>query len=540
MTIDDVHDQLLAAAALVVEAEAGLAAGGADVPTLVDAVLDTPQTRASGELDQAARSFRDVAAELLRGPALALLLPALRGYAELGGAPRPFGLAAADLWRLAYDYLHAQNVYVASRGITFGTASADGGNTADHSVWRQTVDEHGYAIDSATLEAKRVECTGDARVGVGGDQVSPAHEETWRVRGTAPTPELVGTPGGSGIDLALRTPSPHAAGILTDPYWLGGDVTFAGAAPSTGSPQQPTALGRWTTTSLARTRLDVDAQPRAYQGVSTTRKIVLVADSGSADATISQPATSWRRAILVDAPCYAEVWLRRRSSADGTATLTLGSQTASVDVSTLVNDTWTRLRLSAGSDAKGWPRVWNTASAAFSVGLASNTTGSLEIAMPLLVQRAPSGGGGGIGRLLDGPWLGVFAGLAAAVEGDGFTLTDALASTDAEPQRTFARLSASYLPHAPPTAVLTASGGRTLTYAASGNTITASSGSFVTDGYKVGMLLTSAGTTSNNFVGRKILTVGATTLTVDGAALTNEGPLSATATLQARPTLELA
>jgi hypothetical protein len=407
-------------------------------------------------------------------------------------------------------------------------------------VWRQTVDEHGYAIDSATLEAKRVECTGDARVGPGGSQVSPAHEETWRVQGTAPTPELVGAPGGSGIDLALRTPSPHAAGILSDPYFLASSVTFAGAAPSTGSPQQPTALGFWSTTSLARTRLDVDAQPRSYTGVSVTRKIVLVADSGSADATISQLASSWRRPIDVNAPCYAEVWLRRRSSADGTVTLTLGSQTASVDATTLVNDTWTRLRLSAGSDSKGWPRVWNTTTAAFSVALASNTTGSLEIAMPLLVQRAPSGDAGGIGRLLDGPWIGVFAGLAAAVEGDGYTITDALASTDAEPQRTFARLAATYLPHVAPTAVLTASGGRTFTYAATGNTITLSSGSLVTDGFRVGMLLTSAGTSNNNFVGRKILTVSATTMTVDGAALTNEGPLSATATLQARPTLELA
>lgn len=79
---------------------------------------------------------------------------------------------------------------------------------------------------------------------------------------------------------------------------------------------------------------------------------------------------------------------------------------------------------------------------------------------------------------------------------------------------------------------ITATGGRTLTFAdANPDTITASSGSFISDGYVHGMALTVTGTTSNN--GTYIInTVGATVITLISAeTLVAEGPLSATATL---------
>lgn len=79
---------------------------------------------------------------------------------------------------------------------------------------------------------------------------------------------------------------------------------------------------------------------------------------------------------------------------------------------------------------------------------------------------------------------------------------------------------------------VTASGGRTLTFAdANPDTITASSGSFITDGYVHGMAITVAGTTNNN--GTFIVdSVDATSLTlIDSDTLVAEGPLSATATI---------
>jgi hypothetical protein len=76
---------------------------------------------------------------------------------------------------------------------------------------------------------------------------------------------------------------------------------------------------------------------------------------------------------------------------------------------------------------------------------------------------------------------------------------------------------------------VTAAGGRTLTFAASGKTITASTGSFITDGYRVGRTLVVAGSSSNNG-SYTIATVTALVITVV-QTLVNEGPLSATATL---------
>lgn len=80
---------------------------------------------------------------------------------------------------------------------------------------------------------------------------------------------------------------------------------------------------------------------------------------------------------------------------------------------------------------------------------------------------------------------------------------------------------------------VTASGGRTLTFAATGGTITASSGDFTGESFHPGMTLTVAGTTSNNG-DYTIDSVTATVITVSSSdTLVDEGPLSATATLDA-------
>lgn len=79
----------------------------------------------------------------------------------------------------------------------------------------------------------------------------------------------------------------------------------------------------------------------------------------------------------------------------------------------------------------------------------------------------------------------------------------------------------------------TASGGRTLTFANSGSTLTASSGSFVSDGIKVGDFVRVQGTTSNDGY-YLISALTATVLTLLGS-LTDEGPLSSAASIYVLP-----
>lgn len=60
---------------------------------------------------------------------------------------------------------------------------------------------------------------------------------------------------------------------------------------------------------------------------------------------------------------------------------------------------------------------------------------------------------------------------------------------------------------------------------ATGDTITRSAGSFVTDGFAVNDLITVSGSGSNNFTGALITAVTATVLTLDTQDLVNEGPV---------------
>jgi hypothetical protein len=82
------------------------------------------------------------------------------------------------------------------------------------------------------------------------------------------------------------------------------------------------------------------------------------------------------------------------------------------------------------------------------------------------------------------------------------------------------------------TPTFVATGGRTLTVAGSAKTITASSGSFLADGWAVGQTVTVSGTTSNNSAKGAITTLTATVMTVSNSC-SDEGPLSSAATLTA-------
>ena len=84
----------------------------------------------------------------------------------------------------------------------------------------------------------------------------------------------------------------------------------------------------------------------------------------------------------------------------------------------------------------------------------------------------------------------------------------------------------------PTVSTVLATAGRTLTFTNVGaaDRITASSGSFVADGFRVGSAVTITGTASNNIVTGVIASVTATMLTFTATtSLVNEGPLSSVA-----------
>ena len=138
----------------------------------------------------------------------------------------------------------------------------------------------------------------------------------------------------------------------------------------------------------------------------------------------------------------------------------------------------------------------------------------------------------------DGTWYHISTGTTKFELDDIVTVADSLTATDSKIQKWLWRVYARYLPHFANATQVVAAGGRTLTFAdANPDTVTASSGSFITDGYVVGQQLTVAGTSSNNGT-YTLATVAATVLTVLSTdTFAAEGPLSGGETLDAGPTL---
>lgn len=517
-TVAQIHTRFNQAATIAWEALDGLAT---NLPTPLDNLLSGTSTVNAAAQGDAGERFLQAAAGLLGAPAANLFAWTFFDYA-LTGANLP-AANLADAIRITIDYFVDNNLTVKSRGINFGTASAGAGNAGDGIPRRQLVDENGQEIEACSLETKTLTCVADARIGRAG--TTPAvNREFFEIKGQ-PRDRYGLTLGGSGITTLVRVLDILSDDFLSDPLFTGG--TFA-TAPSTGSPQAPTALGDWTAADISKITADVDALPRTLpvSGV-TAHKIVFGNDGTDADNTITQLAEKWVGTFANGVPVHAEVWLRRRSSVAGTAKIVLGSQETTVDVTTLTNDVWYRLELSDGTDAKNWPKVWNQGSTTFAVDLSgSSTTGTLEVAFPLLAAMEP----------VDGTGIVMLPGLTPFAFDDSFTIADALDGTDSKIQQLLVRALGVYLPHTADATQVAASGGRTLTFAAAGKTITASTGSFITDGYALGMRVTGAGTSSNNGDLGLITNITATVLTVDGT-LVNEGPLSSTATVDAAATI---
>lgn len=410
-----------------------------------------------------------------------------------------------------YDYFVAQNKRIKSRGVTFGAYS--GSTTGTGVINRVTKDWSNYDIESVTFEVKTAQIVADAQ-----SQADP-FEEVFQFRGYPRKPYAI-TINGSGITQSIRNASARDS-LLANPSF---EVATWATAPSAGSPQVPTAVDSWTVDTIAKTQSDADIFYKRYRSQTLPLSLRFNTSGGNCNNGIQQLLSVNGVGVQRYTPYHLEVAVYRAANADGTITLTLGSQSTAVDLTTLTNSAWNVVRLSTGADAKPWPTVWNQNGALVRVAVTSNTTGTVYLDDVLLVPYVA----------LDGAWVLPVAGATAWVLNDTKTSTDALTATDSKIQKWLWRSFTRILPHTPNATQITASGGRTFTFVGGGTqTLTVSSGSLITDGYKVGMLLTIAGTSSNNQTLR-ITTLSATVIGV-ASGFTGEGPISSTATLNATP-----
>lgn len=462
-----------------------------------------------GDVLASVKADREAVSQVLSpGNIRAGLTPHLREIARAADIPEIDPVLIMPRLR---DYQHANGYFVNSRDVNFGSVSAVTGSGTG-AVTRLTVDENGYELEGVFLEAKRIECVADQ------GQVDK-HQEVFEFRGTAAEQDFLKITG-SGATVPLV--ALHAGESSTGQFIQNASFeTFAGTAPTAGVPTTvavSTDVTGWVITTVANAAIELDTTYRGYPGQPTNLYSLRFTNNNK---IVQTPENTVRPIFDPGQPLYAQVAVYRDSNATGNITLRLGASETTVTGASLNNGAWNVVKLTVGT--KNWYKNFRE----------NGLTVELEL---------DSYGGSGhfkfddviIGNFtnLDGTYYVAVGGATPFKEDDYVTVTDALTSAEGIISYYFWRAGLGHLVTTVPATQVTAAGGRTLTFAdANPDTVTASSGSFVSDGYKVGMTLTVAGTSSNNGT-YTITVVAATVITVSGA-FAAEGPLSATATLNA-------
>lgn len=496
--------------------EDGRAFGDSDLLTNIDAVVQLAEGDFAAQLLSALEGYRGRFSQFLSTDS-DILTWIVRLYGRVMASPQT---ETDALLRELYDWFVTNNITVKSRGFSLATPSANGSNVGNGTLYRLTVDENGYTFENGRPDAKRAEIINDAFSG------TQLHEEILELRGAYPSRDLLEREIGSGLILPITALHHRNAGTLTN---AGFEQYTSSTAVSAGSPQVLTALSGWEKVSGTWPTGQTDTPAKTLAG-----DVLPIAIRATADFKIRQKFSTNLVQVDQSRPYLTGVWMKKNGSTTGSGILALESsatstatQSVTKDLSTLTLNTWEFVPIALGTGS--WFKNFNTDNLSLSLAVTSLGVSTADFDG---VVFAP-------GTFFDGSWYWFIGGYTPSRRRDYWTWTDSDGGAG-KVQRHVVRAFGRMLPHTANATQITASGGRTLTFANSGSadTITASSGSFVSDGYKVGMLVTIAGSSSNNMTTGKIATVTATVLTFGSdTALTNEGPVSATTTLNATSTI---
>ena len=251
-----------------------------------------------------------------------------------------------------------------SRGMTLNAVGSITG-TGNGTINRLTVDKHWNTLECVSAEAKRARVISD-------QNQAQEHAEVWEFKG-APAERDALFFAGSGINAPMST-----ANAQTSQRWAQNPSFEANDGTNDGDvPGSTTAVTGWTLSATAAFQLATGASKvyRGYPGEPSTLWSLEFVDNGNADQIVQdqQPGTRWEP----NTPYYCQIAWNRQTTADGTLTLELGSQTASVAVTSGTNGVWNILRIAVGT--KNWYSNFQEADLNVKVTLASNTTGSVLV-----------------------------------------------------------------------------------------------------------------------------------------------------------------
>lgn len=386
--------------------------GADDVSSRYDAFVEGAEGDYQSGAIAGYDAFRAQAASLVSpGAAQSVLNPLLLEYAKQQGFPEQDSSAILD--RL-FTYFGEGSERVTSRTFTYGTPSAGGSNIGTGSLERLTEDRFADGLEAATAEVKTFRCLTDRHSG------ATVHAEQWEVRGEeVPRDQVAGVVGPERVGALTTLSSDASRTLLSNPSFN----SFAGTEST------PTSITNWdVTTSIANFDLETSDVYKISEHEGTTGTAVRF----KTNDTLTQSLTTVRARFNPRVPYYCQIAFKRESSADGTLTLTVGSNSKAVTLS--AQSGWTVLKLDL--DTNLFFENWNQTSLNVSIALSSNTTGDVLVDDVVFGPMTS----------FDGTWWAFVGGATPFLVNDTYTATDSI-SSDSILQKWLWRTYNRYLPH---------------------------------------------------------------------------------------------
>ncbi len=303
-----------------------------------------------------------------------------------------------------YDWFVANSYTIPSRLFVWASPSA-GSNTGTGVIVRLNFDANGVPLENQASDTKTMICTADSSSGAN------RGEESFEFRGqTAPVDNLMFATNnvGSGKKTNISSLSAKASQTFIR------NASFSQSTPS-GATAVPTDITSWTSSiTVNGTNYEVlggtgvDGYYRDFPGDTTPLALRIKATA----ASLTQNLETLRSTFVQSVPYYISVAWRRKGTADGTLTLSLGGSSAAVDITTGVADAWNILKIGPGT--ANWFKNFDQAGLTLTIARSAGSTGNVDIDDCIISPYFN----------FDGSWYAVVGGATQFKINDSFTAAD--------------------------------------------------------------------------------------------------------------------
>jgi hypothetical protein len=383
--------------------------GGTSLLDRIAAVTAVLETDYSAEAEAGLATYRAALNSCIT-QGRPLLDPFLLTYGQFIEEPRT--TTGAILSQL-YEHFIDNALRIETRGFTFGSPAAAGGNVGDGVLNRLNTDPYGFDIENQTPDSKTVRCNFDINSGTStGAEIFRIYGENFgrdnlRITGSGREGTLRGMTGQDSQEFISNPSFSSFLGTLT----------------------VPTDITDWTPASGGFTNLDLDQTNfyRTFEGEGDPTSLKFLGNE-----TVSQTPSLVRRPSFEEGyPYYVQIAYNRQVfSGDGTLLLQFGPVGASVVLAAQTG--WNILRIPVSTD--NWFRNFNADPLVVRIDLSGNTTGEVLVD-DFVCGRYTN---------FDGSWYAMVGGGTPFLIEDEFTFSDTC--TESIIQQWLWRVYGSYLP----------------------------------------------------------------------------------------------